>query len=155
MALLLDDVDSRHAALCEEVETLIRLAEQTGTGHSVLVATASQLPPIGLRSRFDLQTSLPPFSADETAGYVQSRLEAVAHPTRFSAAALLALHESTAGVPATINRVADLALISAFAADAAEVTATMVTTAAGDVTVSALRTPAANQSGHPQPRFVV
>lgn len=68
--------------------------------------------------RVDLKVVLPPLTAEETAGYVASRLEtAGASREIFSSDGLDAVHKLTSGVPRRINRLCDLALLVGFASE--------------------------------------
>jgi general secretion pathway protein A len=69
-----------------------------------------------LDERIDIKVTLPSFTAEETAGYIEHRL-AAAGATRdlFAPEALDAIHQLTGGIARRINRLCDLALLVGFA----------------------------------------
>ncbi len=70
-----------------------------------------------LDERLDMKMLLQPFTAEETAAYINHRLEA-AGATReiFAPDALQTAHQLTGGIPRQLNRLCDLALVVGFAA---------------------------------------
>ena len=70
-----------------------------------------------LDERLDMKMLLQPFAAEETAAYINHRLQA-AGATReiFAPDALQAAHQLTGGIPRQLNRLCDLALVVGFAA---------------------------------------
>lgn len=70
-----------------------------------------------LDERLDMKMLLQSFNADETASYINHRLQA-AGATReiFAIDALQAAHQLTGGIPRQLNRLCDLALVVGFAA---------------------------------------
>ncbi len=70
-----------------------------------------------LDERLDMKMLLQPFSVEETAAYINHRLQA-AGATReiFAANALVTAHQLTGGIPRQLNRLCDLALVVGFAA---------------------------------------
>ncbi len=70
-----------------------------------------------LDERLDMKMLLQPFTAEETAAYINHRLQA-AGATReiFAPDALETAHQLTGGIPRQLNRLCDLALVVGFAA---------------------------------------
>ena len=70
-----------------------------------------------LDERLDMKMLLQPLSAEETAAYIQHRLQA-AGATReiFAPEALQTAHQLSGGIPRQLNRLCDLALVVGFAA---------------------------------------
>jgi len=70
-----------------------------------------------LDERLDMKMLLQPFQVEETAAYIQHRLQA-AGATReiFAADALQTAHQLSGGIPRQLNRLCDLALVVGFAA---------------------------------------
>lgn len=69
-----------------------------------------------LEERIDIKILLKPFSAEQTAAYVEHRLAAAgAMRTIFSPDAMEKVYELTRGIPRRINRLCDLALVVGFA----------------------------------------
>ncbi|MGE0610364.1 MAG: ExeA family protein [Pirellulales bacterium] len=83
-------------------------------GQSPLLSMIGRCQP--LEERLSVKCVLRPLTLDETAAYVNHRLAAagVPHPV-FDAAAMLALHEQSRGIPRRINRLCDLALLVGYA----------------------------------------
>jgi type II secretory pathway predicted ATPase ExeA len=72
--------------------------------------------PIGLTDRLSARTLLGPLTQSESATYVESRLSSVGAPRPlFSVDALVCLHRAAEGVPRRLGRLADLALLIAYA----------------------------------------
>lgn len=83
-------------------------------GEALLLPQLDRMPTF--EERFGVKCLLRPFTADETAAYVQFRLQAAGAKRQiFEPEALTALHELTRGIPRQINRLCDLALLVAFA----------------------------------------
>jgi len=115
-AHLLDDPSA-----LEALRLLLNFESGGQPGLTLLLAGQTALVPILQRTpqldqRLSVKCVLRPFTAEETAGYVQHRLQ-VAGATRpiFDAAALAAVHQLTHGVARRINRLCDLALLIAYA----------------------------------------
>jgi type II secretory pathway predicted ATPase ExeA len=74
-----------------------------------------RLPP-GLADRLTTRCLLGPLTESESAAYVLGRLEAAGAPEPlFAADSLAALHRAADGLPRRVNRLADLALLIAYA----------------------------------------
>jgi type II secretory pathway predicted ATPase ExeA len=74
----------------------------------------------GLADRIAARCLLGPFTEPESATYILGRLSAAgATSAVFSEAALVELHRAAAGLPRRLNRLADLALLIAYAQDQA------------------------------------
>ena len=83
-------------------------------GQSALLPQLARSP--GLEQRLGVKTLLRPFSLEETVSYVNHRLSAAgASRTIFEESALETLHELSSGIPRSINRLADLALLVGYA----------------------------------------
>lgn len=126
-------VDEAHlledSGLLESLRLLLNLRPGGQTAFTLLLCGQPTLLPIlgrfgALDERIDLKIALAPLGAEESAAYVQHRLQA-AGATReiFSADALAGIHKLAAGVPRRINRLCDLALLVGFANGQANVTA--------------------------------
>jgi len=69
-----------------------------------------------LEERLDIKILLKTFSAEETAGYIQHRMQAAgASRTIFADDTLQLAHQLSGGIPRRINRLCDLALVVGFA----------------------------------------
>lgn len=114
-------IDEAH--LLDEVESLetIRLLLNLESGWTLLL---SGQPPLlsalerfpQLDERLSVKCLLRRFTPDETAGYVQHRLQAAgADDAIFVPSALDTIHQLSEGTPRRINRLCDLALLVGFA----------------------------------------
>jgi general secretion pathway protein A len=86
----------------------------------VLVGQPSLLPILdrypGIEERMAVKCLLRPFSEEETASYIQHRMQqAQGDSSIFESSAVQAIHALSHGVPRKINRLCDLALLIAFA----------------------------------------
>jgi type II secretory pathway predicted ATPase ExeA len=87
--------------------------------------------PIGLAERLAARSLLAPFTQEESAAYVLGRLgTSNAQDQLFTQAALVSLHRATDGLARRLNRLADLALLIAYAQDLAIVDDAIVRVAA-------------------------
>ncbi len=87
--------------------------------------------PAGLLDRLTARCLLGPLTEAESASYVDGRLRtAGATATLFDSEALVALHHAAEGLPRRLNRLADLALLVAYAEDRDRVDARAVAIAA-------------------------
>jgi type II secretory pathway predicted ATPase ExeA len=87
--------------------------------------------PAALADRLPARCLLGPLTAAETSSYIRGRLAAAgAQAPLFSPEALSALHQNAGGLPRRLNRVADLALLIAYAQELPLVDAHTVVTAA-------------------------
>jgi general secretion pathway protein A len=83
-------------------------------GQPGLLAQMDRMP--ALEERLGVKCLLRPFNIDETAAYVNFRLQAAGAKRQiFEPAAMETLHELTHGLPRQINRLCDLALLVGFA----------------------------------------
>jgi len=94
-----------------------------------------------LRQRVTVRWSLHPFSARDTAAYVEHRLYVAAGAERkiFTPAALRAVHRLTGGIPRLVNVLSDRVLLAGYAEGARTIGARMVGRAAREVPDAARR----------------
>jgi type II secretory pathway predicted ATPase ExeA len=89
--------------------------------------------PVGLADRLAARCLLGPLTEEESASYVLGRLDAAeARDHLFTQGALASLHRAADGLPRRLNRLADLALLIAYAQDVAVVDDAIVRIAARD-----------------------
>jgi general secretion pathway protein A len=94
-------------------------------GQMNLVSAIDRFP--GLDERLTVKTLLRSFTVEETARYVQFRLEAAGSEREiFSPDALEAIHYLSQGVPRQINRLGDLALVVGYADRLPQLTARQI-----------------------------
>lgn len=113
--LLVDDTDAAGPDLQRQLIRLAGLEAAPGARWTIILAA----DPAGLARlsepllhRIDLRIDLYPWTADDTAGYIQHALvEAGATAPLFSDAALQRLQDHGAGVPRHLVRLADFALV--------------------------------------------
>ena len=83
-------------------------------GHPALLPQIDRMP--AFEERLGVKCLLRPFNVDETAGYMNFRMQAAgAKKQIFEPAAMEALHELSHGLPRQINRLCDLALLVGYA----------------------------------------
>jgi general secretion pathway protein A len=120
-------IDEAHVlAECGTLETLRLLTNLQAHGQPAMTVILSGLPRlltslercVELEQRIAVRCILPRLSEEESACYVQHRLQtAGAEQTIFDASGLKALHDLSQGVPRRINRLADLALVIGYAGE--------------------------------------
>ena len=116
----------------EWMRLLLNFETSNGTGLTLLLVGQPGLLPAlqrlpSLEERLGVKCLMRPFTAEETAAYVNHRLGiSGAKRSIFSDDALSALHHLSDGVPRRINRLADLALLIGFAEERDELTATQI-----------------------------
>src|SRR5262249_37445521 len=113
-AHLIDD-----PATFEAVRLLLNFASQGPPDISLLLVGGPEvllrLPP-GLLDRLAAHCLLGPFTEEESSTYILGRLAAAgARVPLFGAAEIAALHRAADGLPRRLNRLADLALLIAYA----------------------------------------
>ena len=116
----------------EWMRLLLNFETQSGTGLTLLLVGQPALLPAlerlpALEERLGVKCLMRPFTAQETAAYVQHRLAiAGARDSIFSDDALEKLHDLTGGSPRRINRLADLALLIGYAEERDQLTASQI-----------------------------
>lgn len=123
-------VDECHGLPGESFETLrllLNVAEPLGAHLTLLLAgqpsvrKTLQFQP-QFEERLAVQLNLAKLGADETAAYVQHRLQAAdAKRAIFAEDAMEAIYHATQGVPGRINRLCDMALLVGFGEDCSEI----------------------------------
>jgi type II secretory pathway predicted ATPase ExeA len=115
-AHLIDDVRS-----WEALRLLLNFESNSRPGLTLLIVGGPALLPQidrmpGLEERLGVKCLLRPFNVDETAGYVNHRMQAAgAKQPIFEPTAMETLHELSHGLPRQINRLCDLALLVGYA----------------------------------------
>jgi type II secretory pathway predicted ATPase ExeA len=139
-------VDEAHLiddpATFEAVRLLLNFASQGPPDVSLLLVAGPEvllrLPP-GLLDRLTAHCLLGPFTEEETSTYVLGRLAAAgARLPLFGPAEIAALHRAADGLPRRLNRLADLALLIAYAEGIAQPDARAVAIAAREADLSAI-----------------
>lgn len=117
VTLLLDDADRGGVGLMDQAAALVRMADGVTPRHTVVLATAGESPTDDLARRIDLKAELRPLTVEETSRYLAHRLGEVGSTMVFGDEAVDEIFAATAGVPAAVGRLADLALLAAHAAN--------------------------------------
>ena len=116
----------------EWMRLLLNFETQHGPGLTLLLVGQPGLLPAlerlpSLEERLSVKCLMRPFTADETAAYVQHRLQcAGATSAIFTDDALGRLHDLSGGTPRRINRLADLALLIGFAEELDQITSAQI-----------------------------
>lgn len=121
VTFLLDDADRGEDTLWDDIAGLVRIVEGSRSGHTVVIATSGAVPGGDLANRIDLRAEVAPFTMEETSRYLSMRLAEAESGMEFLPDAAAELYQITGGVPALINRVADLALVTAQAGEMSRV----------------------------------
>lgn len=135
-------VDEAHLiddpATFESLRLLLNFATLGPSDLSLLLVGGWEMPlrlPPSLADRLAARCLLPPLTLSESAAYVAGRLEiAGASGPLFDERALAELHHHAEGVPRRLDRLADLALLVAYARGADRADARMVLAAASEAT---------------------
>jgi type II secretory pathway predicted ATPase ExeA len=130
---LLDDADRGGVGLWDQLAAFVRMAEGVTPSHTVVVATACELPASDLARRIDLRADVSPFAAEDVAAFVAHRLRQGDSKMTFTAEAIAELFTATAGVPAAVGRFADLAIVAAEATEAQVVDVPSIRSAVSDL----------------------
>ena len=133
--LIIDDAHLIEAvATFEALRLLLNFATNGPPDLSLLFVGGAEVLlelPAGLADRLAARCLLGPLAEAESSTYVLGRLAAAgATSPLFSPDALAALHRAADGLPRRLNRLADLALLIAYAQDLATADASVVTIAA-------------------------
>ena len=134
--LIVDEAQSLSTELLEEIRLLANI--ETNDEKLLTLVIAGQ-PELGsklddpsrrqLKQRIALRCELRPLTLHETLVYLAGRIRAAGGVTSriFTREAATLLHQTAAGIPRTINVLADNALLAAFARQQSPVTSQMVT----------------------------
>jgi len=133
VTFLFDDADRGGVGLWEQLAAFVRMAEGVTPTHTVVVATACELPHGDLARRIDLRADVMPFSAEDVAAFVATRLQQAESNVTFASDAVDELFAVTAGVPAAVGRFADLAIVAAQAAETNVVDVACIRSAVADL----------------------
>jgi type II secretory pathway predicted ATPase ExeA len=157
--LVIDEAQSLPYELLEEIRLLGNIETATTKLLNIVLCGQPELadrlndPSLRqLKQRLALRCELKPLSLDETAAYISGRLRiAGGSPgSIFTRETVIALHESSRGIPRTINVLCDNALISGFAAQVKPIPVDVVEDVCRDFDISATRSPS-GVSGLPEP----
>jgi general secretion pathway protein A len=150
IVLIADEAHVMPLDLLEEIRLLSNIETATEKLVSIVLAgqpeLADRLNESALRQlkqRVALRCELSPFTAQDTAGYILTRLRAAgsANPgALFSAEAVALIHQKSRGIPRLINVICDNALVTAFATGLPSVEAQIIRDVARDFDLDAPRT---------------
>jgi len=159
-ALVLDEAQSLPYELLEEVRLLSNIEASSAKLLNVVLAGQPELadrlnePELRqLKQRISLRCELGPLNLADTAAYVAGRLRiAGGNPVEvFTREAVTAIHESSQGVPRTINVVCDNALIGGYAAQVRPVSRAIVLEVVRDFDLGGPTTPSTEPASRPSP----
>jgi general secretion pathway protein A len=145
--VVIDEAQNLSLPLLEEIRILSELDRREKLLQVVLVGqpelrSSLRLPEMRqVDQRVSLRCELTALDRDGVAGYVSHRLMIAGHGesrVMFTATALDALYETSAGVPRLINRICDRALQRAFVARSLQIDADLVSTAVTDLGLSSV-----------------
>jgi general secretion pathway protein A len=122
VAILIDDAHRMDEAVLEEIEALCNIESRRGKLLQMVMAGRPELenkldlPNLrGLRQRIALRATIGAFTAEESAGYVETRLKMAGAPPFqvMSPEIMEQIHLAAAGVPRVINAICTLVLENA------------------------------------------
>jgi general secretion pathway protein A len=140
--LIVDEAQNLSAEMLEEVRLLSNLETPTSKLIQIMLVGQPELEEKlarqelrQLRQRIVLRFRLRPFTAEETAHYVQERLRLAGYTGKglFRRGALARLHAVTGGVPRLINVVCDGALLLGYGRGATAIDTTAIEEVASDL----------------------
>jgi len=119
--IIVDEAHLLSKEMLEEIRFLLNLHMDSRSSLALIIAGQTELKDRlklqihqAIAGRVDLRFHLGPLTAEETARYVRSHLEAVKSPGEiFTKAAVAMLYEYSGGIPRKINKVATACLMSA------------------------------------------
>lgn len=124
-------------SLFESLRMLLNLSSRGTPDLSLMFVGTSEVLlrlPASLADRLTAQCVLGPLSEAEAAAYLEGRLAAAgSNEPLFSPEAVAELHRSSDGLPRRLNRIADLALLIAYAEESARCDARIVSIAAREL----------------------
>jgi general secretion pathway protein A len=133
--LIVDEAQNLSAELLEEVRMLSNLESAHGkllqimlVGQPELRETLAAPELLQLRQRISINCHLKALSREETAEYIQHRMEVAgnAEAVAFSGASLDLVHRHSRGIPRLINIICDYVMLSSFAEGVRSVSADLV-----------------------------
>jgi type II secretory pathway predicted ATPase ExeA len=122
-ALVVDEAQSMSRELLEEIRLLANIETTTDKLLPVVLAGQPELadrlndPALRqLKQRVSLRCEIAPFSVEDTAGYIASRIARVGGnaASAFSREAVMLIHARSRGIPRSINVICDNALLTAY-----------------------------------------
>jgi general secretion pathway protein A len=141
-ALVVDEAQALRRELLEEIRLLTNLETSQQKLLQIVLMGQPELEIIldsqelrQLKQRIALRCQLQPLDAQQTRGYVLSRLEragAAPEPPVFSPEALDKIYEYSRGIPRIVNTLCENSMVNAFAREQRPVTAEMVAEVAAD-----------------------
>jgi general secretion pathway protein A len=138
VVIIIDDAQSMPPETLEDLRLLsnletdkTKLVQMLLVGQPELVDQLNRPELRQLKQRVAVHCLLDFLNLDETAGYIARRLSVAGNKgqVRFEPKAVRRIHKHSGGVPRMINKIGDLALTAAYAADCRTVTARHVTAA--------------------------
>jgi general secretion pathway protein A len=151
--LIVDEAQSLSTELLEEIRLLANIETNDEKLLSLVIAGQPELgtklddPTLRqLKQRIALRCELRPLTLHETLVYLAGRIRAAGGVTSkiFTREAATLLHTTAAGIPRTINVLADNALLAAFARQQSPVTSQIVTEIVRDFRIESMKQPSAS-----------
>jgi len=135
VVLIVDEAHNLEWEVLEEIRLLGNLENRRGKLMQIILAGQPELdrkleaPNLRqLKQRIVLRCNLEPFSAEDTAQYINTRLERAGMPdqTIFPTALMSEIHARAQGIPRLINAICDNLLLTCFALESRVATVTML-----------------------------
>jgi len=135
VVLIVDEAHNLEWEVLEEIRLLGNLENRRGKLMQIILAGQPELdrkleaPNLRqLKQRIVLRCNLEPFSAEDTAQYINTRMEKAGMPdqTVFPAALMSEIHARAQGIPRLINAICDNLLLTCFALESRVATVNML-----------------------------
>ena len=147
LVILIDHFDQVEFRCQQAVWRLNQLADAVGLKLTVVLATRDRTFPAVLQDLVELRIDIAPWTAAETARFIESAIErAGCDVTLFTDDALTSIHEVTNGVPARIVSLSSHSLLAAQGQDQMLVTREFVEAAASELLPRSVHVPASHFS---------
>ena len=133
--LIVDEAHNLSWEVLEEIRMLGNLETRSGKLLQIIIAGQPELdrkleaPDLRqLKQRIVLRCALQPFNVDDTANYINTRMERAGMPnqTVFSVELMAEIHKRSQGIPRVINAICDNLLLTAFAMESRVANVTML-----------------------------
>ena len=162
--LVVDEAQNLSAAALEEIRLLSNLETEKSKLLQILLAGQPNLrdtiasPELEqFRQRVAVSYHLAPLDAQETANYINSRLDhaAIAAPPRFPADAAELVHRRSGGVPRIINVICDAALVFGYAEERHQIDLPLIQDVVAELELTGVLRPTSGADLAPLPAAAV
>lgn len=134
LLIVIDHLDSGVTNCQQTIVRLLQLAASIGARLTILAATRGNDLPAALLEAADLQVELCPWTLEESCQFVNTSVERAGQTGQiFTDEALLTVYEITAGIPAQVMSLSNIALLAAQGLNETLITSELVAAAASEL----------------------